>query len=73
MTARLDVLMAARDRKKVEAEAEQFLQPGTYVEPFALRALGFVREDETLLRQACERFDALGLGWHAGETRALFG
>jgi tetratricopeptide (TPR) repeat protein len=73
VTARLDALMAARDRKGVEAEAPEFLQPGTYVEPFALRALGVVREDEKLLQQACERFDALGLRWHAGETRALFG
>jgi class 3 adenylate cyclase len=73
VTARLDVLTAARDRKSVEAEAEQFLRPGIYVEPFALRALGVVREDDELLRRAAERFDALGLEWHAGETRALLG
>jgi class 3 adenylate cyclase len=73
VTARLDALTAARDRRSVEAEAEQFLRPGSYVEPFALRALGVVREDDELVRQAAERFDALGLEWHAGETRALLG
>ena len=71
VAARLDTLASARDRKAVEAEAPQYLQPGTYVEPFALRALGVVREDEKLLREASERFDVLGLEWHAGETRAL--
>jgi hypothetical protein len=36
-----------------------------------LRALGLVREDETLLERAAERFEAFGLAWHAAETRAL--
>ena len=43
----------------------------TYVEPFALRALGVARADETLVRQAADRFEAIGLNWHAGETRKL--
>ena len=38
---------------------------------FALRALGLVREDETLIGQAAERFEAFGLAWHAARTRAL--
>jgi class 3 adenylate cyclase len=70
-TARLDVLAAARDRDRLEREAPPLLQPGTYVEPFALRALGIVREDEVFIRRAIERFDAMDLDWHAGETRAL--
>jgi hypothetical protein len=69
--ARLDALAAARDRGSVEREAPRFLRRGTYVEPFALRALGVVREDEELIRQAIARFDAMRLEWHAGQTRAL--
>jgi hypothetical protein len=42
-----------------------------YMEPFALRALGVVREDEEMISRAVERFDALALGWHAAQTRAL--
>jgi len=47
------------------------VQPGTYFEPFALRALGVVREEADLLDQAVTRFEAMKLGWHAEETRAL--
>ena len=35
---------------RVEEEAPELLRPGTYLEPFALRALGIVREDEALHR-----------------------
>ena len=45
------------------------MRPGTYLEPFALRALGFARNDEELIEQAVARFDGLGLEWHAAETR----
>ncbi len=69
--AHLDALAALRDRARVEADAQEFLQPGIVLEPFALRALGIVREDETLLAKAVGRFDALGLDWHAAETRAV--
>ena len=44
---------------------------GTYLEPFLLRALGPVREDEALLAGAAAGFDALRLETHAAETRAL--
>jgi class 3 adenylate cyclase len=69
--AYFDALSAIRDRERVEEHAPKFLQPGAYLEPFALRALGVVREDEELIRQALERFEAMGLAWHAGKTRAL--
>jgi hypothetical protein len=36
-----------------------------------LRALGAVREDDALLRQTLERFEAMGLEWYADETRRL--
>jgi hypothetical protein len=54
----------------VEEEASPLLRPNTYLEPFALRALGLMRKDENLVTQAIERFQALGLDWHAAETRA---
>ena len=60
IASRLDALAALR-RPEAEAEAEPLLQPGTYLEPFALRALGIVREDETLVEQALERFRRLGV------------
>jgi len=69
--ARCDALVALGAREQIEAEAPHWLQPGTYVEPFALRALGVARDDEALLSEAVARFEALGLDWHAGETRKL--
>jgi class 3 adenylate cyclase len=69
--ARLDALAALGRRDRVEEEAEPLLQPNTYLEPFALRALGLAREDEKLILQALDRFETMGLDWHADETRAL--
>jgi len=71
MVTRLDGLAAIRDRERAESEAGQHLRPNTYLEPFALRTLGVVREDEELLRLAQDRFRGLGLEWHAAQTRAL--
>jgi hypothetical protein len=67
----LDALSALRERKRIEAEAVKWLQPGTFAEPFALRALGTARTDQALLKQALERFQAMGLTWHAAQTRCL--
>jgi hypothetical protein len=69
----LDGLTALRDRERVEAEALPLQRPSTYLEPFALRALGIVREDAALIEQATARFEAMGLDWHAAETRRLAG
>jgi class 3 adenylate cyclase len=69
--ARLDALATLGRRERVEEEAEPLLQPKTYLEPFALRALGLVREDDELIVQALDRFESMGLDWHADETRAL--
>ncbi|MGH2920524.1 MAG: ATP-binding protein, partial [Gaiellaceae bacterium] len=71
VTARLEALAATGDRERVEREAPALAKPKTYLEPFALRALGQVRADEHLLQQAVARFDELGLGWHASQTRAM--
>ena len=69
--ARMDAFIALGDRDRIEEEAPPLLRPGSYLEPFALRALGVARADPTLLEQALARFDSLGLEWHAAETRAL--
>lgn len=71
VAAHLDGLAALGDRARVEAESERVLRPGSYLEPFALRALGLVREDADLIQGAADRFDALGIPWHAARTRAL--
>jgi hypothetical protein len=70
-TVRLDGLAAIGDLERVEEEAAPFLGSKTSIEPFALRALGIVREDEDLLATANERFRTLKLDWHAGQTETL--
>jgi class 3 adenylate cyclase len=71
VAARLDALAALKERSTLERDAPPLLQRGIYLEPFALRALGAVREDERLLEQAADRFNAMGLSWHAAQTRKL--
>jgi class 3 adenylate cyclase/tetratricopeptide (TPR) repeat protein len=67
--ARLDALAALGHRPGVEAAARRALEIGGYVEPFAMRALGTVRADPSLMDRAATRFDQLGLTWRADETR----
>jgi hypothetical protein len=69
--ALLDALIALGDNARIEADAPAWLRPGTYVEPFALRALGIARKDEQLVDEAAARFAEMGLQWHAAETRKL--
>jgi hypothetical protein len=69
--ARLDALTALGDTERVEAEAAPWLQLDCYTQPFALRAVGTVRGDTSLLERAQVTFETLGLGWHAARTRAL--
>jgi tetratricopeptide (TPR) repeat protein len=71
VAARLDALAALRKRDRVEEEIPRWLQPGTYLEPFALRALSVVRGDEALLKRSVDGFHAMGLDWHASQTRDL--
>ena len=47
------------------------MRPGMYLEPFALRALGIVREDDELITRALDRFEVMRLDWHAAQTRVL--
>lgn len=71
MATRLDVLTGLRERERVEDEAPPLVRPNTYLEPFALRALGCVRGDRELLEQAVARFEEFGSRWHAARTRDL--
>ena len=68
--ALFDALIVLDDRERIEADGPEWLRPG-YAEPFALRALGYAREDPELLEQAAARFEAMGCDWHAAETRKL--
>jgi hypothetical protein len=69
----MDALAALGRRDQLEAEAPALLSPGTYVEPFVLRALGTVRRDPDLIEQAKQRFLSMGLDWHAAQTESLAG
>jgi class 3 adenylate cyclase len=71
MATHLDALAALGLRERLEAEAFPFLGSGGYLEPFALRALGVVRRDESRLSEAEARFRELGLAHHAEETQGL--
>ena len=71
LSHRLDALVALGRAEAIEREAPDLLQPGTIVEPFALRALGFARRDDDLLARADERFAAHGLDWHRAQTERL--
>jgi DNA-binding SARP family transcriptional activator len=71
LATKLEALIALGRTSQAEEAVTRLLQLGTYLEPFALRTLGLARSDRTLTEQAVERFDAMGLDWHAAETRAL--
>ena len=64
--------MALQRGPEIEEKVPRLLKGGTYLEPFALRALGFAREDDGLIDQAIKRFEEMGLDWHAVETRRFF-
>ena len=65
---RLDALAALGRRDEIEAWPRE--RPGTYLDPFWLRALGIVREDDALLERALAGFERLRLPWFAEQTRA---
>ena len=71
LAARLDALATLGRTKEVEEEASRHRRPAMYLEPFALRALGRVHEDPSLVERAAAAFDAMGLTGHAAATRAL--
>jgi hypothetical protein len=65
---RLDVFAIIGSAEDIESS---LAPPGSYVEPFAVRALGVARDDEALIADADRRFRALGLDWHADQTARL--
>lgn len=67
----LDAAVALGLWERVEEEAPRLAQPGTYTEPFALRALGLARNDADLVDRAHDRFAAQGLDWFAEQTKRL--
>jgi hypothetical protein len=71
ISTRLDGLLALGRREDVEREAAPLISDRSVLRPFALRALGAARGDEELLKDAIRRFEDLGLGWHAEQTRLL--
>ncbi|HJS49264.1 MAG TPA: adenylate/guanylate cyclase domain-containing protein [Gaiellaceae bacterium] len=71
--ARLDAFISLGRHDLIEAEAPALVEPGTTVEPFALRALAVARRDDELLVRADERFAALGLEWHRAQLERLLG
>jgi class 3 adenylate cyclase len=72
VAARLDALAALGRRDEVEEEAPVHARRPNYLRPFAFRALGRVRGDSDLLRDALADFESLGLDWHAAETKTYF-
>ena len=71
LVVRMNALVALERRAEIEQEAPALVELKGYVEPFALRALGYAREDKELVERAIERFEAMDLAWHAAETRKL--
>jgi hypothetical protein len=71
LAARLLAMAALGDSRGVEDDASPFLEQATYVEPFALRALGLVRRDTELLARAASSFQRMGLQSFAEETARL--
>ena len=71
VSTRLDGLLALGRLDEVEREAVPLLSVEAVLRPFAQRALGVARQDETLLQAALEGFEGYGLGFHAEQTRLV--
>jgi hypothetical protein len=71
MATYLDALAVLGERRRLEDEAAPLLGTEGYLAPFALRALGVVREDAALLDAAENQFANLGLERHAKTTRLI--
>ena len=71
LVAHLNALVALERRSEIEEIAPNLLRPQTYLEPFALRSLGFARADDALIQQAVDQFEEMRLVWHAAQTKKL--
>ena len=71
LIAQQNALVALERRADIEQTAPRLLIAGSYLEPFALRALGYARHDGGLIDQAAEKLALMGATWHADQTRQL--
>ena len=71
LALRLDALVALGEHGRLDEELARPELKAALMEPFVLRALGQARSQRGLVEQAASRFDALGLDWHAAQTREL--
>lgn len=71
LIAQLNGLIALGRRDEIEQEAAGLRVPGSYLDPFVVRALGFARRDSAMVQEAAGLFEEIGLSWHAGDTRRL--
>jgi class 3 adenylate cyclase/tetratricopeptide (TPR) repeat protein len=72
LSLRLDALVSLGDVERLELEIER--QPeltAPLMQPFVLRARGRMGGRRELVEEAVARFEALGLAWHAQQTREL--
>ena len=67
----INALVSLQRGVEIEREVPPFSKPGSYLEPFVLRALGSARGDEELVSRAANLFADAGLSWHAEETQRL--
>lgn len=67
VTTHLDALLALDRLGDAEREAERHGQPSSYLEPFALRTVARIRNDQALADAAARRFASLGLTYHASK------
>jgi hypothetical protein len=71
VVAWLNGLIALGRREDIEREAAEWRRPGTCIDPFVVRALGFARREDAMVEEAARIFDEIGLHWHAADTRRL--
>jgi hypothetical protein len=67
----LDALAALGDARRLEVDAAEFLETDSVLTAFAMRALGVVRRDPSLIEEAASRFESFGFDAQAGDTKAV--
>jgi hypothetical protein len=67
----LNALILLERRAEIESAAPALVIEGTYLEPFALRALAFARGDADLYERAITALQRMGLDWFVAQTRLL--
>ena len=70
MAAHLDGLAALGDRARVEDEARRLVLPGAHTSSRSCSAPSASCGRTDLVERAADEFDAVGLAWHAAQTRA---